>query len=123
MLETAASFSEKGEKMRWYRELYLGPTASRHIRRIRKKARDGRVMAGVYYITPSSAGEGLLDVYHNGMLKQPLFSHLQCTDIVGVAYGKLEATELVRVITEDIYRKTGGLDVRNYFKDQDFGEY
>ena len=52
-----------------------------------------------------------------------LFSHLQCTDIVGVAYGKLEATELVRVIMEDIYRKTGGLDVRNYFKDQDFGEY
>ena len=122
-METAASFSEKDGKMRWYRELYLGPTASRHIHGIREKAVEGRIMAGVYYITPSSAGEGLLDIYHNGMLKQPLFSHLQCTDIVGVAYGKPEAAELVRVIIEDIYRKTGGLDVRNYFKDQDFGEY
>lgn len=81
------------------------------------------MMFGVYYITLSSSGEGLLDMFHNGMLRQPLFSDPQSTDIVGVAYGRTEALELIRTIIEDIYRDTGGLDVRHYFKEQDFGEY
>lgn len=108
--------------MRWYRKLYLGPRAARQIDRIRRNAGEGKFMAGVYYITLSSAPEGLLDMFHNGMLTEPLFSSLQRTDIVGVAYGNLEAVELIRGIIEDIYRNTGGLDVRNYFREQDFGE-
>ena len=108
--------------MRWYRRLYLGPAAARHINSIQKKAGEGKPMPGVYYITPSVSDGGLLDIFHNALLQQPVFSDIQNTDVIGVAFGKTEAAELVREIIEDIYRQTGGLDIKNHFKDQDFGE-
>jgi len=106
--------------MRWYRNLYLGPNAAQNIRRIRKNAASGKIMAGVYYITPASAQQNLLDIFHNGMLMQPLFTRLQCTDIIGVAEGKQEAVRLAEKIIREIYRKTGSFDIRTYFKEEDF---
>jgi len=90
--------------MRWYRNLYLGPNAAQNIRKIRKNAASGKIMAGVYYITPASAQQNLLDIFHNGMLMQPLFTRLQCTDIIGVAEGKQEAVRLAEKIIREIYR-------------------
>ena len=52
-------------------------------------------MAGVYYITLASVPGNLLDIFHNGMLKQKLFAVNQNTDIVGVAEGKQEAVRTV----------------------------
>lgn len=106
--------------MRWYRKLYLGPNAAQNIQKIRKKAASGRTMAGVYYITLASAQDNLLDIFHNAMLSQPLFEEVQCTDVVGVAEGKQEAIRLVETMIQDIYSRTGGLDVRSYFKEEDF---
>lgn len=108
--------------MRWYRNLYLGPAAVPHIQRIQKKASEGKLMAGVYYITRSSASGGLLDIFHNGMLAQPLFAANQCTDVVGVAEGKQEALRLVQDIMKEIYEKTGGFDTASYFRAEDFVE-
>ncbi len=106
--------------MRWYRNLYLGPNAAQNIRKIRKNAASGKIMAGVYYITPASAQQNLLDIFHNGMLMQPLFTRLQCTDVIGVAEGRQEAVRLAEVIIRKIYRETGGFDIRSYFKEEDF---
>lgn len=108
--------------MRWYRNLYLGPNAEQNIRKIRKKAASGKAMAGVYYITLSSVPGNLLDIFHNGMLKQELFASVQCTDVVGVAEGKQEAFRLVSDIIWEIYSRTGGFDIRSYFKKEDFVE-
>lgn len=108
--------------MRWYRKLYVGENAAPDICGIRRKAAAGRLMAGVYYITLSSASSNLLDIFHNGMLKQPLFAGLQCTDIVGVAVGKQEAYRLMGEIIREIYEKSGGFDVRAYFSQEDFEE-
>lgn len=106
--------------MRWYRNLYLGPNAEQNIQKIRKKAASGRVMAGVYYITLASTQDNLLDIFHNSMLIQPLFAEDQCTDVVGIAEGKQEAIRLVGTMIQDIYSKTGGFDIRSYFKEEDF---
>lgn len=106
--------------MRWYRNLYLGPNAAQNIQKIRKKASSGKSMAGVYYITLASAQDNLLDIFHNAMLAQPLFAEQQCTDVVGVAEGKQEAIRLTETILGDIYSKTGTLDIRSYFKKEDF---
>ncbi|MBR5508757.1 MAG: hypothetical protein IKV59_01745 [Lachnospiraceae bacterium] len=108
--------------MRWYSDLYLGSNAAHNIHEIRKKAVSGKLMAGVYYITLSSVPGNLLDIFHNGMLRQSLFAANQCTDIVGVAEGKLEAVRLVQTIIQEIYEKTGGFDVRGYFKEESFVE-
>ncbi len=122
-METAASFcKEVRDKMRWYCNLYLGPNATQNIGKIREKASSGKIMAGVYYITPSSVQGNLLDIFHNGMLKQSIFAANQCTDIVGVAEGKQEAVRLVQTIIQEIYGQTGGFDIPGYFKDEYFVE-
>lgn len=108
--------------MRWYRSLYSGPLTKGHEEEIRKKAEEGKWMAGVYYITLSSGEKNLLDIFHNSMLKQKLFAQNQRTDVIGVAGGKREAMWLTGQIIKDVYDRTGGTDVRSYFKMQDFVE-
>lgn len=93
-----------------------------NIQRIRKKASAGRWMAGVYYITPASVPGNLLDIFHNGMLAQPLFSETQCMDVIGVAQGRMEALRLAEQILWELYQKTGGFDIRSYFQSEDFVE-
>ena len=106
--------------MRWYRKLYMGSNAKHNIRIIREKAAIGFGMVSVYYITLSATSENLLDIFHNGMLKNPLFAEHQCMDVVGVAQGKQEACDLAGTILLDLYSQTGGFDIRSFFKDQDF---
>lgn len=79
-------------------------------------------MPGIYYITPASIPGNLLDVFHNGMLFQPVFAKAQCTDVVGVAEGKQEALRLVQEIIKEIYDRTGSFDIRSYFREEDFME-
>lgn len=108
--------------MRWYRNLYTGPNAEQNIQKIRKKADAGRWMAGVYYITLTPVQGNLLDIFHNGMLKQSLFADTQCMDIVGVAEGRMEAFRLAEQIIWEMYQDTGGFDIRSYFRSEDFVE-
>lgn len=108
--------------MKWYRNLYLGKNAAPHIQRIKRKAASGSVMAGVYYITKAAGSGNLLDIFHNGMLKQPLFAKLQSGDVIGVAEGRTEALCLAEQIIWEVYRETGGFQIRSYFKSEDFVE-
>lgn len=108
--------------MRWYRNLYTGPNAGENIQKIRKKASAGQWMAGVYYITFASVPGNLLDIFHNGMLRQPLFMETQCTNIIGVALGRMEAYRLAEQIIWELYQETGGFDIRTYFQSEDFLE-
>lgn len=106
--------------MKWYRDLYLGPNAALNIKKIRRKASEGKWMANVYYITLASTKENLLDMFHNSMLKQEFFAQNQCMNILGVAEGKGEALELIQTIIGDVYAKTGGFDMAHYFPEEDF---
>lgn len=108
--------------MRWYRNLYMGPNAEQKIQKIRRKAAAGQWMAGVYYITPAVAEGGLLDIFHNGMLRQARFADVWHTDVIGVAEGRMEAFRLTERIVWEVYQSTGGFDIRSYFKSEDFVE-
>lgn len=79
-------------------------------------------MAGVYYITPASVPGNLLDIFHNGMLRQKLFAEAQCTDVIGVAEGRMEAYRLAEQIIWELYQETGGFDAGSYFRSEDFVE-
>ena len=108
--------------MRWYRDLYLGPNAEQNMQKIRKKASEGTPMLGVYYVTLPATEHNLLDIFHNSMLMQPLFAKHQCTDVVGVAEGKQEAVRLAETIIGNVFKETGALDLRSYFREEDFVE-
>jgi hypothetical protein len=76
----------------------------------------------VYYITRPATEGNLLDFFHNTMLQQSLFAQNQCTDIIGVAWGRAEACELVQQIIMEIYKKTGNLNLSEYFREEDFSD-
>ena len=71
-------------------------------------------MVSIYFITLASNRKNLFDIFHAAHLKQPAF-YKQDLYVVGIASGYEEALELVQRMIDDIYRKTGGFAVREYF--------
>lgn len=72
-----------------------------------------------YLITLPSNPSNILDVYSSNVLLQPHFKEkkfLKDIYVVGIAKGRMEALELVRDITDEVYRNTGGFDISGYLK-------
>ena len=80
--------------MRWYRNLYMGPNAALYVEKVRRRAAQGKMMPGIYYLTLPTVPGKLLDIFHNGFLKQELFAEHQRQDVIGIAEGKQEAFRL-----------------------------
>ena len=101
--------------MNWYQNLYFGKTAEKKKDTIIKQIEAGENRMFTYLITlaqtPVNQMEILTPAYYKnqaGRNEEPL--------ILGVARGCNEAQEVVRVIVEDVYTKTGNAQVRQYFE-------
>ena len=100
--------------MQWAENLYLTDKTAKKKDKIIRKANRGMGMVSIYLITLASNPENLFDIFHAAHLKQPAF-YKQDLFVVGIASGYEEALELVQRMVADIYRKTGGFAVREYF--------
>ena len=100
--------------MQWAENLYLTDKTAKKKDKIIRKANRGMGMVSIYLITLASNPENLFDIFHAAHLKQPAF-YKQDLFVVGIASDYEEALELVQRMVEDIYRKTGGVAVREYF--------
>ena len=105
---------EEDLRMQWAENLYLSDKTAKKKDKIIKKANRGVGMVSIYFITLASNRENLFDIFHAAHLKQPAF-YKQELYVVGIASGYEEALELVQRMIDDIYRKTGGFAVREYF--------
>ena len=85
--------------MQWAENLYLTDKTAKKKDKIIRKANRGMGMVSIYLITLASNPENLFDIFHAAHLKQPAFYK----------------QDLVQRMVEDIYRKTGGFAVREYF--------
>ena len=101
-------------RMQWADNLYLTDKTAKKKDKIIRKANRGIGMVSIYLITLASNREYLFDIFHAAHLKQPAF-YKQDLYVVGIASGYEEALELVQRMIDDIYRKTGGFAVREYF--------
>ncbi len=104
-----------GSAMNWYWNLYFGKTAEKKKDRIVKQIETGENRMFTYLIilaqTPVNQMEILTPASYRSQAKkngEPL--------ILGVACGWHEAQEVVRVIVEDVYTKTGNALVRQYIE-------
>lgn len=71
---------------------------------------------GVYVITLPVFGDGILEIYDINELTQRTYAMLgDSIHIVGAAETRLNAMLVVRDIVEDIYNKTGGVSVAEFF--------
>ena len=100
--------------MQWAENLYLSDKTAKKKDKIIKKANRGVGMVSIYFITLASNRENLFDIFHAAHLKQPAF-YKQDLYVVGIESGYEEALELVQRMIDDIYRKTDGFAVREYF--------
>lgn len=105
---------EEDLRMQWAENLYLSDKTAKKKDKIIKKANRGVGMVSIYFITLASNRENLFDIFHAAHLKQPAF-YKQDLYVVGIASGYEEALELIQRMIDDIYRKTGGFAVREYF--------
>ena len=104
--------------MRLAVNLYTTEKTKKVLPRIVQKIRRGKLQQGIWLITVASNEQNLLDIFQSVYYIQPMFARLN-PDIVGIAESEDAAKVLLQKITEDMYRETGGFDVRTYFKFQE----
>ena len=98
--------------MRFHKELYIG-SSIRNIRKVKWKLKHHAGQLGIFVIT-LSAGQDELEIYHCAFLQQKYYKkYPPC--IVGIAGGYEEAVDLLRRMISDIYEKTGGYRLKEYF--------
>lgn len=79
-----------------------------------------KAQAVVYVVTLPVYGDGILEIYDINELTQKNYAMLgDLVHIVGAARTRLQAMLVVRDIIEDIYNKTGGVAVADFFAGRD----
>ena len=100
-------------------KFYVGGARDRQIiRMVRGIRRFHRVkyVPGVFVITLPLFGDGILEIYELNELRQKIYTDMgDAIHIVGAAPSRFRAVLLVRDIIDDIYKKTGDVDVERFF--------
>lgn len=103
--------------MKWYKGLYLGEGAKSEKYKIFGKVMKGRFHKDTFLILLPSNSENLLDIISANELLQPHYRKKMYHDelyVLGIAKGREEALELVRLIIDEVYHATGGFDISGY---------
>lgn len=99
--------------MKYYYELYMDKHIEKQKKKIQKNIENDKWQLNVHLIALSKSKQNHLEIFHSvlllqkGIAKDDLF-------IVGIANGYEEALELVEKITQEVYDKTKGTDIRSY---------
>ncbi|MGL5436698.1 MAG: hypothetical protein ACRDBO_15045 [Lachnospiraceae bacterium] len=101
--------------MRWYKHLYVGEKAKHRRYDIIRHLREEKIQSGIHVITPPQNGNNVLDIYPSFMLFLPPY-HKQNLLILGIAADYWEALEVVRIIVDDMYQKTGDFRLEALFE-------
>ena len=103
--------------MEWHKDLYLGSSVRSRQRKIKWKIMHNAGQLRVYVITLASNEKNLLDIIPSRELMQKYYPKHRLY-VVGLAGNYNEALELAGCIINDVYRTTGGFDVRSYIRQQ-----
>lgn len=83
-----------------------------------RRAVDGRKPAlGVYLLTLSDTPGNILEIISASFLMQKTLRCV-CPPVIGMAKGKEAAMDLAVQILEEVYRNTGGFQVKEYMKNR-----
>ncbi len=104
--------------MIWYENLYLGdsiPRKDAKIRRLKWKISHNALLMNTFIIVLCRYETSLLEIIPVRELRQKFYPK-QNLYIVGIAKGYDEALETAARIVIDVYRKTGGFQVKRFFQ-------
>jgi hypothetical protein len=103
--------------MKWYSDLYIGASIGAERREIRQEISAGHQPPNIYILCLAANPADLLDIVPAHTVSRA-GEYSREWEILGFARGKEEATLLAAVLMQDIFRMTGGFDVRNFVKGQ-----
>ncbi|MCI8886008.1 MAG: hypothetical protein HFG87_08520 [Dorea sp.] len=103
--------------MRYYKHLYLAEGIRKKEKVIRKLEKN-QLQMNIHIITLSQNEEDQLEIYNSMILLQPEFPHDDFF-VVGIAKGYEDAVEMVEEITQEVYNKTKGADIRSYILERE----
>lgn len=102
--------------MHFCKRLYMSPSIKAKRKKIMWKLRTGRPQPMIYVVSLAK-NDDLLEIYHSAMLKQKYYKKKENRPyIVGLAAGYEQAVSLVTDILEDVFQRTGGYDVKGFFR-------
>lgn len=99
--------------MKFYKNLYAADSCREKKRKICWKLKHNAGQLSIYIIALSSENN-LLEIYHCAFLQQKYYNK-KTLFIVGIAGGYEEAIEVTQKIIMDVYNKTGGFKMKEYF--------
>ncbi len=101
--------------VKWYNKLYMDEKIKKGPDKWKKRVEEGKLSCSLFCIAFASNEKNLFDIMDCNEL---WFRHYRRNEIciVGLAGDKGSAIGLLQDIIEEIYRKTGGFRVREYFK-------
>lgn len=101
--------------IKWCSKLYLDEKIRKEPDKWKMRLEEGKLSYSLFCIALASNEKNLFDIMDCNEL---WFRHYRQSEvcIVGLAGDKENAIRLLQNIIEDIYRETGDLKVREYFK-------
>ena len=96
-----------------YCDLYVSECWKGKKEKLIRKLRAGRLMPRTYIVTLSRGEQNNLEFYSAMFLKQRFYDDSEIF-IVALADGYDECLVITERIAKEVYRKTGGADIRNY---------
>ncbi|MGN0394630.1 MAG: hypothetical protein ACI4EF_04650 [Coprococcus sp.] len=97
-------------------QLYIRHMSDRSVIKIIRKIKKFKLCTGAYVVTLPLFNDGMLEIYNVNEFQQPVYKEIgDSIHIVGIAPTRKMAVYLIRDIVDDVYKETGGLDMKTYF--------
>lgn len=103
--------------MRYYKHLYLAEGLKKKEKIIRK-LEEKKLQINIHVITLARNEKNQLEIYNSMVFLQPDFPYDDFL-VVGLAKGYEDAVEMVEEITQEVYNKTKGADIRSYILERE----
>lgn len=104
--------------MRYYRHLYIGEGLEKKKDKVISRLQRGKLQMDIYVITLAVNEHNSLEIYDSKLFLQPAFPYKDLF-VVGITKGYEDAIELVEQITQEVYNKTQGADIRSYIMERE----
>lgn len=101
--------------MRFYDPLFISDKIQLTRDEVLRKLQNGDTFFHTYLIgVPLKNTDTQIEYFHTEMSKQEYFMKEEYL-IVGIAFGKIDASEMVHTIIHKVYEETSSTDIQAYF--------
>jgi len=100
-------------EMKYYHNLYWSNTFHEIKDEILEKLENGKLQLNKYLVVLTENASNHLEFFDSVILKQEFFGQEELF-VIGIADGYPGALDMVEIITQEVYDKTKGTDIRSY---------